>query len=67
MWEIFWRVSYMWEYLQGNLRLTTNTGELEYVTWDVMRIFFLHWTYSKERQSFVIPFIAIIRNWLYLL
>ena len=48
--------------------LPVNTEELECMAWDVMQIFFyIDLSYCKERQSFVIPFTADIRSWLYLI
>ena len=65
--EIFWRVFYMWEILQGNLN-TTNISQMQETHgqyWGIRKYrlgydpkIFLHWSYCKERQSFVIFFIA---------
>ena len=44
-------------------RLQASTGELECMAWDIMRkCFYIDLSYCKERQSFVIPFIADIRS-----
>ena len=44
-------------------KLTTNTGELEFVARDaILKFFYIDLSYYKGRQYFVIPFITDIRN-----
>ena len=46
-------------------KLTTNTGELEFMAWDAMLIFFyVDLSCYKERQYFVLSFIADIRTFI---
>ena len=53
----------MWLIYHKCRRLPVNTGELECMAWDVMRkCFYIDLSYYKERQSFVIPFIADVRS-----
>ena len=46
-------------------RLSNNTGELEFMAWDAMLIFFyVDLSYYKERQYFALSFIAYIRTFI---
>ena len=59
----FYKTIYMRLIYHKCWRLPTNTGELEFMAWDAMlRFFYNDLSHYKERQYFVIPFIADIRN-----